>query len=281
MQIFQKPTLKLPTKKKREMPEGLWQKCPDCGEVIHNLELVQNLKVCPKCDYHFILPAKERIDNLIDPGTFIEFDADMLSVDVLSFKGVATYGDRLKSYQEKTGLKDAVLTGFGNLQEKAVAVAAMDFNFLAATMGSVVGEKITRLIERATADKRPVIIFSASGGARMYEGMLSLMQMAKTSAALARHSKAGLPYISVVTHPTTAGVMASFASLGDLILAEPKCMIGFAGPRVIKETTHQDLPAGFQTAEFLQEHGLIDRIVHRKQLRSTLISLLGYLTAPK
>jgi acetyl-CoA carboxylase carboxyl transferase subunit beta len=281
MQIFQKPTLKLPTKKKREMPEGLWQKCPDCGEVIHNLELVQNLKVCPKCDYHFILPAKERIDNLIDPGTFIEFDADMLSVDVLSFKGVATYGDRLKSYQEKTGLKDAVLTGFGNLQEKAVAVAAMDFNFLAATMGSVVGEKITRLIERATADKRPVIIFSASGGARMYEGMLSLMQMAKTSAALARHSKAGLPYISVVTHPTTAGVMASFASLGDLILAEPKCMIGFAGPRVIKETTHQDLPPGFQTAEFLQEHGLIDRIVHRKQLRSTLISLLDYLTAPK
>ncbi len=163
------------------------------------------------------------------------------------------------------------------LEEKAVAVAAMDFNFLAATMGSVVGEKITRLIERGTEDKRPVIIVSASGGARMYEGMLSLMQMAKTSAALARHSKAGLPYISVVTHPTTAGVMASFASLGDLILAEPKCMIGFAGPRVIKETTHQDLPPGFQTAEFLQEHGLIDRIVHRKQLRTTLISLLKYL----
>ena len=281
MQIFQKPALKLPTNKKREMPEGLWQKCPDCGEVIHNLELVQNLKVCPKCDFHFTLPAKERIDNFIDPGTFVEFDPNMLSVDVLSFKGVATYGDRLKSYQEKTGLKDAVLTGFGNLQDKAVAVAAMDFNFLAATMGSVVGEKITRLIERATADKRPVIIFSASGGARMYEGMLSLMQMAKTSAALARHAKAGLPYISVVTHPTTAGVMASFASLGDLILAEPKCMIGFAGPRVIKETTHQDLPPGFQTAEFLQDHGLIDRIVHRKQLRSTLISMLGYLTPAK
>jgi acetyl-CoA carboxylase carboxyl transferase subunit beta len=281
MQIFQKPTLKLPTNKKREMPEGLWQKCPECGEVIHNLELAQNLKVCPKCDYHFTLSAKERIDNLIDPGTFIEFDPNMLSVDVLSFKGVATYGDRLKSYQEKTGLKDAVLTGFGDLQEKAVAVAAMDFNFLAATMGSVVGEKITRLIERASTDKRPVIIFSASGGARMYEGMFSLMQMAKTSAALARHSEAGLPYISFVTHPTTAGVMASFASLGDLILAEPKCMIGFAGPRVIKETTHQDLPPGFQTAEFLREHGLIDRIVHRKQLRSTLISLLGYLTAAK
>jgi len=281
MPIFQKPSLKLPTNKKREMPEGLWQKCPDCGEVIHNLELVQNLKVCPKCDYHFTLSAKERIENLIDHETFVEFDPNMLSVDVLSFKGAATYEERLKSYQEKTGLKDAVITGFGTLQKRAVALAAMDFNFLAATMGSVVGEKITRLIERATSDKRPLIIISASGGARMYEGMLSLMQMAKTSAALARHSEAGLPYVSVLTHPTTAGVMASFASLGDLILAEPKCMIGFAGPRVIKETTHQDLPPGFQTAEFLQEHGLIDRIVHRKQLRSTLISVLSYVTTAK
>ncbi|MBV8173437.1 MAG: acetyl-CoA carboxylase carboxyltransferase subunit beta [Verrucomicrobia bacterium] len=281
MPIFQKPSLKLPTKKKREMPEGLWQKCPDCGEVIHNLELVQNLKVCPKCDYHFTLSAKERIDNLIDQGTFVEFDPNMLSVDVLSFKGVATYEERLKSYQEKTGLKDAVITGFGSLQKRPVALAVMDFNFLAATMGSVVGEKIARLIERATTDKRPLIIVSASGGARMYEGMLSLMQMAKTSAALARHSQAGLLYVSVLTHPTTAGVMASFASLGDLILAEPKCMIGFAGPRVIKETTHQDLPPGFQTAEFLQEHGLIDRIVHRKQLRSTLISVLSYVTTAK
>ena len=281
MPIFQKPSLKLPTKKKREMPEGLWQKCPDCGEVIHNLELVQNLKVCPKCDYHFTLSAKERIENLVDPGTFVEFDPNMLSVDLLSFKGVATYEERLKSYQEKTGLKDAVITGFGTLQKRGVALAAMDFNFLAATMGSVVGEKIARLIERATSDKRPLIIVSASGGARMYEGMLSLMQMAKTSAALARHSKAGLPYISVLTHPTTAGVMASFASLGDLILAEPKCMIGFAGPRVIKETTHQDLPPGFQTAEFLQEHGLIDRIVHRKELRATLISVLSYVITAK
>jgi acetyl-CoA carboxylase carboxyl transferase subunit beta len=281
MAIFQKPSLKLPTKKKREMPEGLWQKCPDCGEVIHNLELVQNLKVCPKCDYHFTLPAKERIDNLIDQGTFVEFDPNMLSVDVLSFKGVATYEERLKSYQEKTGLKDAVITGFGSLQKRPVALAVMDFNFLAATMGSVVGEKIARLIERATTDKRPLIIVSASGGARMYEGMLSLMQMAKTSAALAHHSQAGLLYVSVLTHPTTAGVMASFASLGDLILAEPKCMIGFAGPRVIKETTHQDLPPGFQTAEFMQEHGLIDRIVHRKQLRSTLISVLSYVTTAK
>jgi acetyl-CoA carboxylase carboxyl transferase subunit beta len=174
-------------------------------------------------------------------------------------------------------LKDAVQTCFGLLEGKPVAIAAMDFSFLAATMGSVVGEKITRLIERGTQDRRPVIIVSASGGARMYEGMLSLMQMAKTSGALGRHAQAGLPYISVLTHPTTAGVMASFASLGDLILAEPKCMIGFAGPRVIRETTHQDLPPGFQTAEFLRDRGLIDLIVHRKQLRGTLITLFQYL----
>jgi acetyl-CoA carboxylase carboxyl transferase subunit beta len=278
MPIFSKPPLKLQTNKKREMPEGLWQKCPECGEVIHNLELVQNLKVCPKCDHHFTLSAKERIANLIDPGTFAEFDANMLSVDILNFKGVAAYTDRLKSYREKTGLKDAVLTGFGTLEGRNVAIAAMDFNFLAATMGSVVGEKITRLVERGTEDKRPVIIVAASGGARMYEGMLSLMQMAKTSGALARHAQAGLPFVSVLTHPTTAGVMASFASLGDLILAEPKCMIGFAGPRVIRETTHQDLPPGFQTAEFLQQRGFIDKIVHRKQLRSTLGTMLAYLT---
>jgi acetyl-CoA carboxylase carboxyl transferase subunit beta len=278
MPIFQKPSLKLSANKKKEMPEGLWQKCPDCGEVIHTLELEKNLRVCPKCDYHFTQSAKERIANLTDEGTFQEFDSNMLSVDVLNFRGIASYTDRLKSYQDKTGLKDAVLTGFGKMDGRPVAIAAMDFNFLAATMGSVVGEKITRLIEAGTKDKRPVIIVCSSGGARMYEGMLSLMQMAKTSGALARHATAGLLYISVLTHPTTAGVMASFASLGDLILAEPRCMIGFAGPRVIRETTHQDLPDGFQTAEFLQERGLIDRIVHRKELRSTLASALTYLT---
>jgi len=263
------------------MPEGLWQKCPECGEVVHNLELVQNLKVCPNCDYHFTMLSRERADSLLDAGTFEEFDSNMTSVDVLNFKGVADYSDRLKSYQEKTGMKDAVLTGCGKIESRTIAIAIMDFSFLAATMGCVVGEKITRLIERGTRDRRPVIIVSASGGARMYEGMLSLMQMAKTSGALARHAEAGLPYVSILTHPTTAGVMASFASLGDIILAEPKCMIGFAGPRVIKETTHQDLPAGFQTAEFLQEHGFIDRIVHRKQLRATLVSLLNYLAPLK
>jgi acetyl-CoA carboxylase carboxyl transferase subunit beta len=281
MPIFQKPSLKSGTTRKREMPEGLWQKCPDCGEVIHNLELAKNLKVCPKCDYHFTMSAAERIQNLLDECSFEEFDANLTSMDVLKFTGVASYSERLTTYQEKTGMKDAVVTGFGRIAEKPVAIGVMDFHFLAATMGSVVGEKITRMIEKGTKAKRPVIIVAASGGARMYEGMLSLMQMAKTSGALARHAAAGLPYISVLTHPTTAGVMASFASLGDLILAEPKCMVGFAGPRVIRETTHQDLPAGFQTAEFLREHGLIDLIVRRADLRSTLARLLDYFGAER
>jgi acetyl-CoA carboxylase carboxyl transferase subunit beta len=279
MPIFQKPTLKQGTNRKREMPEGLWQKCPDCGEVIHNLELSQNLKVCPKCDYHFTFSARERIDNLIDEGTFEEFDQNLLSVDVLKFTGVASYSERLESYREKTGLKDAVVTGFGRLSGHDIGLAVMDFNFLAATMGSAVGEKITRLVEKGTKAGRPIIVVTASGGARVYEGMLSLMQMAKTSAALARHAQLRLPYFVVLTNPTTAGVMASFASLGDIILAEPKCMIGFAGPRVIRETTHQDLPPGFQTAEFLQRHGFIDLIVRRPDLRTTLSRIVGHLSS--
>jgi acetyl-CoA carboxylase carboxyl transferase subunit beta len=278
MPIFQKPALKQGTNRKREMPEGLWQKCPECGEVIHNLELSQNLKVCPKCDHHFTFSARERIDNLIDEGTFEEFDQNLLSVDVLKFTGVASYSERLESYREKTGLKDAVVTGFGRLGGHDIGLAVMDFNFLAATMGSAVGEKITRLVEKGTKAGRPIIVVTASGGARVYEGMLSLMQMAKTSAALARHAQLRLPYFVVLTNPTTAGVMASFASLGDIILAEPKCMIGFAGPRVIRETTHQDLPPGFQTAEFLQRHGFIDLIVRRPDLRTTLTRLVGHLS---
>src|SRR5260370_1377113 len=209
MPIFQKPSLKSGTQK-REMPEGLWQKCPECGEVIHNLEVSNDLKVCQKCDHHVTLSAAERIHNLLDPDCLEEFDANLTSKDVLKFTGVAAYSDRLSSYQEKTGMKDAVVTGFGKIEKKPIAIAVMDFNFLAATMGSVVGEKITRVIEKATATKRPLIIVAASGGARMYEGMLSLMQMAKTSGALARHAEADLPYISVLTHPTTAGVIASF-----------------------------------------------------------------------
>ena len=267
MGIFQKPALKLRSKIKSNVPEGLWTKCPSCGEVITQTELQQNLQVCPRCQHHMTLGARERIESLADEGSFEEHDAGMLSVDSLKFRGVATYQDRLETYRKKTGLKDAVITGDAKIGGRPIGIAVMDFNFIAATMGSVVGEKITRTIERATKNKWPVIIISASGGARMYEGMLSLMQMAKTSGALARHAAAKLPYISVLTNPTTAGVMASYASLGDIIMAEPKCMIGFAGPRVIRETTHQELPKGFQTAEFLQDHGLVDMIVARHRLR--------------
>lgn len=279
MAIFKKPTLKAQTRKKRDIPQGLFQKCPGCEEVVHEIELTQNLRVCPRCDYHFTWSAKERIGHLLDPGTFVETDADLRSVDTLRFQGMATYKDRLKNYQERTGLTDAVISGYGMLDGYNIAIAVMDFGFLAATMGSVVGERITRTIEYGTAKRSAVIIVAASGGARMYEGMLSLMQMAKTSGALAHHAERRLPYISVLTNPTTAGVMASFASLGDVIIAEPKSMIGFAGPRVIKETTHQDLPKGFQTAEFLEEHGLIDMIVHRKKMREQISQLLGYFSS--
>ena len=279
MAIFKKPSLKTQSRKKREMPQGLWSKCPNCSEVIHEIELAQNERVCPRCDYHFSLSAKERIESLLDPATFVERDADLQSLDTLQFQGMASYKDRLKKYQDSTGLVDAVLSGHGMIDGYKVAIAVMDFSFLAATMGSVVGEKITRTIEYGTANRCSVIIVAASGGARMYEGMLSLMQMAKTSGALARHAAEKLPYISVLTNPTTAGVMASFASLGDVILAEPKSMVGFAGPRVIRETTHQDLPENFQTAEFLEEHGLIDLIVHRKKMRPQISQFLTYFSA--
>jgi len=276
MAIFKKPTLKTQTPKKRDIPQGLFQKCPGCADVVHEIELAQNQRVCPRCDYHFPQSAKERIEHLVDPDTFTEMDADLKSVDPLHFHGMSSYKERLKNYQQITGLVDAVVSGHGMIDGYKVALAVMDFGFLAATMGSVVGERITRTIEYGTNERAAVVIVSASGGARMYEGMLSLMQMAKTSGALSRHAEQRLPYISVLTNPTTAGVMASFASLGDVIIAEPKSMIGFAGPRVIKETTHQDLPKGFQTAEFLEEHGLIDMIVHRKRMRETISQLLGY-----
>src|SRR6266404_1653303 len=253
MAIFKKPTLKTPSRKKRDIPQGLFQKCPGCNEVVSEIELNENARVCPRCDYHFAFSAKDRIDNLLDSQTFEEMDGDLKSIDTLRFHGMASYKDRLKNYQERTGLTDAVISGHGMIDGYKVALAVMDFGFLAATMASV--------------------------GARMYEGMLSLMQMAKTSGALARHADARLPYVSVLTNPTTAGVMASFASLGDVIISEPKAMIGFAGPRVIKETTHQDLPKGFQTAEFLEEHGLVDMIVQRKKMRETISQLLGYFSS--
>lgn len=260
------------------MPQGLWQKCPGCGDVVHEIELGQNQRICPRCDYHFPQNAKDRLADLLDPDSFVEHDADLRSIDTLRFEGVATYKDRLDKYQTSTGLTDVVLSGEGMLEGYKVGIAVMDFSFLGGSLGSVAGERITRIIEWATANRSAVIIISASGGARMYEGMLSLMQMAKTSGALARHACEKLPFISVLTNPTLAGVMASYASLGDIIIAEPRSMVGFAGQRVIRETTHQELPEGFQTAEFLEEHGLIDLVVHRKKMRTQIAQLLTYLS---
>jgi acetyl-CoA carboxylase carboxyl transferase subunit beta len=265
--------------RKREIPEGLWTKCPKCSTMVFDKELDENFKVCPRCQHHFPIGARERIHSLVETCTFEEMDADMVSVDVLTFTGVASYTSKLQEYQKSTGLKDAVITGIGKIGEHRVALGVMDFSFLGGSMGSVVGEKLSRLIERATEKELPLIIISTSGGARMYEGMFSLMQMAKTCAALAYHGKARLPYISVLTHPTTAGVMASYASVGDLIIAEPGAMIGFAGPRVIKDTTQAELPPGFQTAEFLLDRGLIDAIVSRTQMKEHLIDYVDYLTA--
>jgi acetyl-CoA carboxylase carboxyl transferase subunit beta len=264
--------------KKRDIPEGLWTKCPKCGTMVYDKELDENLKVCPKCNHHFPISSRERIHSLVETCTFEEMDAQMTSVDMLGFKGVETYASKLESYQQSTTLKDAIITGVCKIGPHRTALGVMDFDFLGGSMGSVVGEKLTRLIERATEKELPLIIISTSGGARMYEGMFSLMQMAKTAAALAYHAQHRLPYISVLTHPTTAGVMASYATLGDLILAEPGAMIGFAGPRVIKDTTQAELPPNFQTAEFLLDHGLIDAIVPRREMKSRLIEYLDYLT---
>jgi len=273
MGFFKKRSVADLGEKKKDMPEGLWTKCPSCNESLFEDALTKNLRVCTQCGYHFTISSGDRLASLVDEGSFQEMDAKLDSVNALGFKG---YLDKVKAYQGKTGLGEAVVTGRASIETIPVLLAVMDFRFLGASMGSVVGEKITRAIEAATAERKPVIVFSASGGARMHEGILSLMQMAKTSGALARHAEARLPYISVLTHPTTGGVTASFATLGDLIIAEPKCMIGFAGPRVVKETTHADLPPGFQTAEFMLQHGLVDMIVDRKDMRATLAKVLRY-----
>lgn len=263
--------------RKRDIPDGLWIKCTACNEIIFKRDLEHTEGVCPKCDYHFQLPREERLALLIEEGSFEEWDTDIYSVDILDFTGADSYASKLESNRKKTGHKDAVLCGTGRLGAHSVGIGIMDFTFLGASMGSVVGEKITRLFERAIEVSLPVIICCASGGARMYEGLFSLMQMAKTSGAVERHHHAGLPYISVLTHPTMAGVMASYATLGDVIIAEPDALIGFAGPRVIKETTQQDLPEGFQKSEFLLEHGLIDIVSHRKDLKGTIDRLLNYM----
>ena len=278
MALFGKPKYTVVKVKKKEMPDGLWTKCEECSETLYNKTLEENLKVCPKCNYHFVLGAYERINITLDKDTFTEYDKDMISVDPLDFKGPKTYKDKLAADQDLTGLKDAVVSGEGKIDDKKVVIAVTDSRFIMGSMGSVVGEKITRAIEAATKYKFPLIIISGSGGgARMYEGMYSLMQMSKTCAALAYHRKAHLPFISVLSNPTMAGVMASFAGVGDIIIAEPKALIGFTGPRVIEQTIRQKLPPGFQRSEFLLEHGLIDMIVHRKNMKATLSQLIDYL----
>ena len=278
MALFGKPKYTIvKVAKKKDMPADLWTRCPDCAQLIYNKALEENLRVCPKCSYHFTMGASDRIKLLLDEGTFNEMDADMHSVDVLKFKGVKSYLDKIREDSIVTSLKEAAVTGKAEIGGKPLAFGVTDSRFIMGSMGSVVGEKLTRMIELATKEKLPVVIVSGSGGgARMYEGILSLMQMAKTSAALARHNHTGLLFISVLTNPTMAGVMASFASLGDIIIAEPRALIGFTGPRVIEQTIRQKLPEGFQRSEFLLEHGLIDMIVNRKDMRNTLVKFLEY-----
>lgn len=263
--------------RKRDIPNGLWLKCPSCTEIIFKQEIENALGICPKCGYHFQVSRKNRIAQLTEPGSFQEWDAELISVDTLGFTGTAAYKDKLQDNIKKTGYNDAISCGRAQIGRHAAAFGVMDFEFLGASMGAVVGEKVARMFERATAARLPVVLVCASGGARMYEGMFSLMQMAKTSVALHYHKQARLPYISVLTNPTMAGIMASFAGIGDVMIAEPKALIGFTGPRVIEQTIRQKLPAGFQRSEFLLEHGLIDMIVHRKELKKQLSQIVDYM----
>jgi acetyl-CoA carboxylase carboxyl transferase subunit beta len=263
-----------PESQKSDIPDGMWEKCPGCGEILHRKQLEQNLWVCEKCNHHFRISSDDYINILIDKGSFRELNKKMRSADPLEFVDTKKYTARVDSVMKSTGLYDAVKTGTGLLEGREVALACMDFKFIGGSMGSVVGEKISRLIDRALKYRLPVIIISSSGGARMMEGALSLMQMAKTSAKLSRLADAKIPYISLLTDPTTGGTTASFAMLGDFNVAEPKALIGFAGPRVIKQTIGRDLPEGFQTSEFLVDHGFVDVIANRKELKATLSSLL-------
>lgn len=271
---FDKPTYTVRKTRKKEIPQGTYTKDPATGETVFTKEIEDNHMVVPKSGYHFPVGARERIARLVDKGSFVETDAHVRSSDPLQFVDSAPYPARIKKYERESGLPEAVITGTGKILGIEVALAVMDFRFCGGTLGSAAGEKITRAIEIALERKIPCIVFSTSGGARMQEGILSLMQMAKTSAALGRLAEAKLPYISVLTHPTTGGVSASYATLGDVIIAEPGALIGFAGPRVIKDTTKETLPPGFQTAEFLLQHGLVDQIVPRPQMRERLHALL-------
>lgn len=257
-------------------PEGLWIKCENCKEILSKPELEQNLNVCPHCQYHFRIGARARVNFLVDPGSFTECDAGLRSLDPLGFRDQKSYVDRLKAARKATGMEEGLLSGTASLGGFPVSLAVLEFEFMGGSMGSALGEKVTRAVERAVEAKMPFVSVTCSGGARMQESVLSLMQMAKTSAALGRLAAARLPYFSILADPTTGGVTASFAMLGDILIAEPRALIGFAGPRVIQDTIRQELPAGFQRAEFLLEHGFVDMIVERKSLRAVMIQLLGH-----
>jgi acetyl-CoA carboxylase carboxyl transferase subunit beta len=259
------------------MPEGLWVKCEACKEMVYKKEVLRNANVCPKCNYHFRIGARDRLAMVFDDGRFEEFDGDIAPRDALEFKDVKPYAARIRDYQKRTGLKDAFISSYGKIDGRPVVIGVMEYGFMGGSMGSVVGEKVTRCAERALAERIPLIVISCSGGARMQEGALSLMQMAKISAALARLEEERVPYISILTDPTTGGVTASFAMLGDLNLAEPRALIGFAGPRVIEQTIRQTLPEGFQRSEFLLEHGMLDMVVERSRMREVLIDALAFM----
>lgn len=278
MEWFRKAKEGLVSQRKKEIPDGIWVKCDSCGEIIYKKELDKNLWVCSKCDYHFRLKSKDYVNLILDDGNLKEFDTNLEASDPLEFKDSKKYPDRIKESQKRTNLNDAIVAGIGKIDGQEVSFAVMDFGFIGGSMGSVVGEKVARAIERSLEKRIPLVIISCSGGARMQEGILSLMQMAKTSALLAKLYDHNIPYISVLTNPTTAGVMASYASLGDVIIAEPKALLGFAGPRVIQQTIKQDLPPGFQSSEFFLEHGFLDIISHRQDLKKNISLILEYLS---
>ena len=268
---------KEPRERTSKVPEGLWVKCENCREILYNKELARNFKVCPKCGYHFRLSALERLRLLFDDEKFVEHDLELRSADPLKFRDSKRYRDRLRDYEQSVGPSEAIVTASGTMGGIPVVIGAMEFFFLGGSMGSVVGEKVARAIERSLGERRPLILVSTSGGARMQEGILSLMQMGKIAAALARLAQASIPYISVMADPTTGGVTASYAMLGDLNIAEPNALIGFAGPRVIEQTIRQTLPAGFQRSEFLLEHGMLDLVVLRSEMKATLVRCLKLL----
>jgi acetyl-CoA carboxylase carboxyl transferase subunit beta len=277
MTWFKRDKKKIQTTEKKELPGDLWQKCPSCGDILYRKDLAQKAWVCPKCGNHFRVSADDYLDLLLDPGSFEEHDADLQSLDPLGFVDSKRYPDRLAEYTRRTGRNEAIVCGIGAIDGIQASIAVMDFGFLGGSMGSVVGEKVARAIERSLQRELPLVIVSQSGGARMQEGVLSLMQMAKTSALLSALDRQRLPFVAVNTDPTTGGVTASYAMLGDVILAEPRAQIGFAGPRVIKQTIGQDLPDEFQTAEFLLEHGFVDRVVPRAELKSTIARVLRWM----